>query len=81
MDDTAVLIDLQTGTQTILAQQGTTQLLGALVGGFADVVAVNNSGQAAFHAGDSVAAFWNGTSLTRLFGEGVITATILVERS
>jgi len=70
MDDTAVLIDLQTGTQTILAQQGTTQLLGALVGGFADVVAVNNSGQAAFHAGDSVTAFWNGTSLTQLFGEG-----------
>ena len=70
MDDTAVLIDLQTGTQTVLAQQGTTLLAGELVGGIADIVAVNNSGQAAFHAGDSVAAFWNGTSLTRLFGEG-----------
>ena len=70
-DDSAVIIDLQTGTQTVLARQGTTMLAGEPVGFVAEsVVRVNNAGQAAFHAGNSAAIFWDGTTLTRLVGTG-----------
>ena len=70
VDDTAVIIDLETGSQTVIAQQGVTMLAGEPTGFIADLVRVNNSGQAAFHTGDSLAAFWNGTTLIPIIAEG-----------
>ena len=75
LDDTAVVIDLQTGSQTVIAQQGVTVLDGNPIGFIGDAVKVNNSGQAALHAGSSVTCFWNGTALSALFVEGDATPT------
>ena len=69
-DDAAVIIDLQTGTQTVLARQGE-MLAGEPIGFVAEsVVRVNDAGQAAFHAGNSAAIFWDGTTLNRLIAQG-----------
>ena len=69
-DDAAVIIDLQTGTQTVLARQGE-MLAGEPIGFVAEsVVRVNDAGQAAFHAGSSAAIFWDGTTLNRLIAQG-----------
>ena len=70
LDDTAVIIDLQTDSRTVLGRQGTTMLAGETIGFVADLVRVNNAGQAAFHAGDSATIFWDGTTLTRLIAQG-----------
>ena len=69
-DDAAVIIDLQTGTQTVLARQGE-MLAGEPIGFVVEsVVRVNDAGQAAFHAGSSAAIFWDGTTLNRLIAQG-----------
>ena len=69
-DDAAVVIDLQSDSRTIVAQEGVSSLPAGVIGGIDNAVEVNNTGQAAFHAGDSITGFWDGTNLTQVVTTG-----------
>ena len=81
-DDAAVVIDLQTNSRTVIGREDETTFPGieivngeevevdVPIGSINDSVEVNNTGQAAFHAGDSITTFWDGTNLTQVVAEG-----------
>ena len=81
-NDAAVVIDLMTGSRTVIAREGITTVPGSLLGFINSQVEVNNTGQAVFSAdtdlttppapGDEIVSFWDGSTLNHYVIEGDI---------